>query len=179
MEETGSELSVHSHCSGCGRTEVDLGRKIRTCGRCRTVHYCNQGCQTDDWPAHRSSCRFRGWSPMRPDDDKLGATPPLPESAPTAPKRYAESACRECLTEREANVCRAADAGTCSRLGCELPAGGLVHFSTRLYSCPHRAALFVPERYCSARCRSRSRVAMEREAPAAEVPTDPMRGRAM
>ena len=37
-------------CAGCG----DSGDK--KCGRCKTVHYCSESCQLNDWERHRPVC---------------------------------------------------------------------------------------------------------------------------
>ncbi|KAJ7436662.1 hypothetical protein B0H11DRAFT_652261 [Mycena galericulata] len=39
----------------CGGMQVKL--HFRTCAGCRSVHYCNKGCQRIDWVRHRTVCR--------------------------------------------------------------------------------------------------------------------------
>ena len=43
-------------CNGCG---IIFPRKgMLLCGGCKMANYCNEECQTKDWPRHRKNCRF-------------------------------------------------------------------------------------------------------------------------
>ena len=39
-------------CNCCGEKSIPY----KKCGRCHSVRYCNELCQTIDWPNHRHSC---------------------------------------------------------------------------------------------------------------------------
>ena len=40
-------------CSNCGVRPVLGQKKLRKCGRCRTVRYCSRNCQVSDWANHK------------------------------------------------------------------------------------------------------------------------------
>eukprot|EP01114_Cavostelium_apophysatum_P014011 TRINITY_DN3516_c0_g1_i2.p1 TRINITY_DN3516_c0_g1~~TRINITY_DN3516_c0_g1_i2.p1 ORF type:complete len:328 (+),score=20.57 TRINITY_DN3516_c0_g1_i2:31-1014(+) len=42
-------------CAVCGKKEVD-NFSLKKCARCRSMYYCSQTCQTQDWPAHKIVC---------------------------------------------------------------------------------------------------------------------------
>jgi hypothetical protein len=42
------------HCEQCGTTT--FGQKMKICGACKTVYYCDRECQTTDWPLHKPVC---------------------------------------------------------------------------------------------------------------------------
>ena len=42
-------------CFSCGGTVP--GVKAVVCGRCRSAHYCNEGCQRAHWHEHKKLCR--------------------------------------------------------------------------------------------------------------------------
>lgn len=54
------------HCSCCGRSEskedtekAKATSTLRRCGRCKLAHYCNVGCQRQDWKAqHKAACTW-------------------------------------------------------------------------------------------------------------------------
>eukprot|EP00172_Hildenbrandia_rubra_P002852 Plantae.Rhodophyta-Hildenbrandia_rubra.ctg4032.p1 GENE.Plantae.Rhodophyta-Hildenbrandia_rubra.ctg4032~~Plantae.Rhodophyta-Hildenbrandia_rubra.ctg4032.p1 ORF type:complete len:344 (-),score=74.36 Plantae.Rhodophyta-Hildenbrandia_rubra.ctg4032:5139-6092(-) len=47
-------------CDQCGVDEGD-GIKMKTCGRCKMVYYCSEGCQRAAWKAmHKKGCRAPG-----------------------------------------------------------------------------------------------------------------------
>ena len=41
------------NCETCGMSYENL----KKCGRCYSVRYCSEECQTEDWPAHKRVCR--------------------------------------------------------------------------------------------------------------------------
>jgi ankyrin repeat protein len=41
-------------CEQCGTTTT--GQKMKKCGACKTVYYCNRDCQTANWPLHKQVC---------------------------------------------------------------------------------------------------------------------------
>jgi ankyrin repeat protein len=41
-------------CEQCGTTTT--GQKMKKCGACKTVYYCNRECQTANWPLHKQVC---------------------------------------------------------------------------------------------------------------------------
>ena len=43
-------------CTSC-ETAESAPLKLKKCTGCRSVQYCCQDCQRDDWPAHKSTCR--------------------------------------------------------------------------------------------------------------------------
>ena len=43
-------------CSHCGDSNVQLGRKLKTCSLCKNVMYCSKACQVKDWKKHKPIC---------------------------------------------------------------------------------------------------------------------------
>ncbi|KAI1801910.1 hypothetical protein F4811DRAFT_555408 [Daldinia bambusicola] len=43
-------------CFYCGKIQADIGKALRTCGRCKRIPYCNRECQKADWKTHKSDC---------------------------------------------------------------------------------------------------------------------------
>ena len=43
-------------CSHCGDSNVQLGRKLKTCSLCKKVMYCSKSCQVKDWKKHKPIC---------------------------------------------------------------------------------------------------------------------------
>ena len=41
-------------CFNCNE-ETDF-YALKECGRCHFAHYCNKGCQVQDWPRHKKTC---------------------------------------------------------------------------------------------------------------------------
>ena len=52
-----TEQSGRCRCAGCERQERANEGPFKTCGRCRTVHYCCVACQTEHWPVHKRVCK--------------------------------------------------------------------------------------------------------------------------
>ncbi|CAJ0609654.1 unnamed protein product [Cylicocyclus nassatus] len=52
-------------CHGCFKCSTH--RKLKSCSRCSTVHYCSVKCQKKDWPDHSAECRcLKSYSPRVP-----------------------------------------------------------------------------------------------------------------
>ncbi|KAG1865927.1 hypothetical protein DFJ58DRAFT_863736 [Suillus subalutaceus] len=49
-----SAAAVRHMCAACGKEGGGPGLLI--CSRCKVVRYCSQGCQREDWKAHKKSC---------------------------------------------------------------------------------------------------------------------------
>ncbi|KAJ7791263.1 hypothetical protein B0H13DRAFT_2173146 [Mycena leptocephala] len=47
-------------CTTCLKSEKDLGRQLRKCGKCHIVWYCSKECQTLNWPQHKPTCGEAG-----------------------------------------------------------------------------------------------------------------------
>jgi hypothetical protein len=47
-------------CKLCNVKE-DESVKILTCGKCRSVYYCNKDHQIEDWKAHKKDCKVLQW----------------------------------------------------------------------------------------------------------------------
>eukprot|EP01125_Pyxidicula_operculata_P023290 TRINITY_DN99_c2_g2_i1.p1 TRINITY_DN99_c2_g2~~TRINITY_DN99_c2_g2_i1.p1 ORF type:complete len:1110 (-),score=228.81 TRINITY_DN99_c2_g2_i1:47-3151(-) len=45
-------------CRKCGNVAKEDAKLLR-CGRCKSVNYCNQTCQRDDWPEHKKHCQVQ------------------------------------------------------------------------------------------------------------------------
>ena len=43
-------------CWNCGKTAVELGKKLVACSRCSKALYCSRECQKEDWTHHRRFC---------------------------------------------------------------------------------------------------------------------------
>jgi hypothetical protein len=60
FEDEGVALTVTTVvfcCSACGKVPTGT-EKLRTCGTCRQVRYCDRNCQKLDWSAgHKSKCK--------------------------------------------------------------------------------------------------------------------------
>lgn len=46
-----------SKCAACLKPPVSEEDKLKRCTRCYRVGYCNQACQRNHWPSHKSLCR--------------------------------------------------------------------------------------------------------------------------
>ena len=52
-----SEANLGKICFHCGTSEEDVGRKIMSCSRCKSIYYCSRQCQKDDWKRHKKECK--------------------------------------------------------------------------------------------------------------------------
>jgi hypothetical protein len=43
-------------CKQCQNCKKLLFTNIKQCGRCKITYYCDQGCQKQDWQAHKKMC---------------------------------------------------------------------------------------------------------------------------
>ncbi|KAJ7847011.1 hypothetical protein B0H14DRAFT_2770772 [Mycena olivaceomarginata] len=43
-------------CWVCLKSDTDLGRPLRRCGKCRLLSYCSKECQKKHWPEHKPMC---------------------------------------------------------------------------------------------------------------------------
>lgn len=46
-------------CGTCAATR--LVSSMYVCSACKTVFYCNAGCQTTHWPTHKTACVLAAW----------------------------------------------------------------------------------------------------------------------
>ncbi|KAF7336469.1 Zinc finger, MYND-type [Mycena sanguinolenta] len=44
---------IISFCSRCGKSDADLGQRLRKCSKCQTAAYCSKESQTRHWPTHK------------------------------------------------------------------------------------------------------------------------------
>lgn len=51
------DLRDNLSCARCHVNEVQLQRRLLNCGGCRSVQYCSQECQRNDWSRHKQMCR--------------------------------------------------------------------------------------------------------------------------
>ena len=52
-----AEANLGKICFHCGTSEEDVGRKIMSCSRCKSIYYCSRQCQKDDWKRHKKECK--------------------------------------------------------------------------------------------------------------------------
>jgi hypothetical protein len=52
-ELTPDHAQVYRSCTACGRMSTD---KLKKCGRCLGVYYCDAACQLTHWTAHKKTC---------------------------------------------------------------------------------------------------------------------------
>ncbi|KAF7373117.1 hypothetical protein MSAN_00519500 [Mycena sanguinolenta] len=45
-----------SFCWVCLKTDTDVGRTLRRCGKCHLLSYCSKECQKKHWPEHKQEC---------------------------------------------------------------------------------------------------------------------------
>ncbi|KAJ1458312.1 hypothetical protein M885DRAFT_586360 [Pelagophyceae sp. CCMP2097] len=57
---------------GCGADDP-LYIRLRPCGRCKQLRYCNRTCQQNHWKAHKEECYIPGDGPPPPCPDDLRA----------------------------------------------------------------------------------------------------------
>jgi hypothetical protein len=63
LHVSSTENIVHSESTGalccytCSKQENELAGRLRKCTRCSKAFYCDQQCQTKDWPHHKRLCR--------------------------------------------------------------------------------------------------------------------------
>eukprot|EP01084_Bolivina_argentea_P318317 552006_1 len=48
-----NDTKTTHHCEFCDKAGIS-----NRCGGCKNVYYCNQTCQSSDWPLHQSLCKF-------------------------------------------------------------------------------------------------------------------------
>ena len=41
----------------CKRTKASTGKKLKSCGLCRLVHYCSVEHRQQDWATHQQTCK--------------------------------------------------------------------------------------------------------------------------
>ena len=44
-------------CAGCGKSQEELGMKLKRCMRCLSIAYCSRECQSKHWQFHRNECK--------------------------------------------------------------------------------------------------------------------------
>ncbi|GFH52078.1 hypothetical protein CTEN210_08554 [Chaetoceros tenuissimus] len=49
---------THEICENCPKTCADIGSKLSVCSKCKKVYYCSRECRVEDWPRHKSQCKF-------------------------------------------------------------------------------------------------------------------------
>ena len=54
--ESGVACINMRYCEHCKVLEVDKGRKLLKCVKCRNAYYCDEDCQRSDWARHKSVC---------------------------------------------------------------------------------------------------------------------------
>jgi tetratricopeptide (TPR) repeat protein len=63
--------ATHQPCGWCGKMDVHAAKK---CGRCQAVWYCNEECQRQAWPEHKTHCHKKPAAPVAaPDIDAVSA----------------------------------------------------------------------------------------------------------
>ncbi|KAL5474915.1 hypothetical protein EMCRGX_G026942 [Ephydatia muelleri] len=50
-------------CTNCGKV-AEEGTKLLRCSKCKTIGYCNEACQRNDWSAHKLKCKSGVPSPV-------------------------------------------------------------------------------------------------------------------
>jgi tetratricopeptide (TPR) repeat protein len=53
--------ATHQPCGWCGKMDVHASKK---CGRCQAVWYCNEECQLQAWPEHKTHCHKKPAAPI-------------------------------------------------------------------------------------------------------------------
>ena len=48
--------SMTACCNNCGALEVEIGKKLLHCVRCKDALYCGKQCQVEDWKMHKHEC---------------------------------------------------------------------------------------------------------------------------
>ncbi|KAI1463297.1 uncharacterized protein F4812DRAFT_447264 [Daldinia caldariorum] len=44
-------------CWQCGKVQADIGKALRSCGRCKHPWYCDKECQKAHWKIHKPACQ--------------------------------------------------------------------------------------------------------------------------
>ena len=64
-------VAEHQPCGWCGRMAM---HRAKFCGRCKMVWYCNEECQRQAWPEHKTHCHKKPAAPVAaPDIDAVSA----------------------------------------------------------------------------------------------------------
>jgi hypothetical protein len=53
----GRQVYKSISCAACDNDNVRLSRPLKSCGKCKAVHYCSVECQTANWPNHKALCK--------------------------------------------------------------------------------------------------------------------------
>jgi len=75
MEAPTSSTKNHTHCTHCQKAQDDL----KHCGKCKSVGYCDRGCQKAHWKVHKKDCtrlaaqRAGNNAPIDPDSKPFTA----------------------------------------------------------------------------------------------------------
>lgn len=55
-------MSSTAKCSGCGKDEAELGKRLKHCAKCVSTKYCSRECQKEDWKQHKKFCMSKAGS---------------------------------------------------------------------------------------------------------------------
>ena len=59
-------------CEHCGLSAVQIGGKLKKCGRCKIAVYCSENCQQKSWKTHKQMCEFylKGYRAFKDEQHK-------------------------------------------------------------------------------------------------------------
>lgn len=139
-------------CAYCNTPEERGNFKLKSCGGCKYVRYCNSTCQNADWDNHKLLCRAK-----RGDKKALRQLKCLSEAKGTATNRIPEcvaSLNKECL--KGLNY-RPFKDGKCSYVKCNNVVPPPYNFCMVVLQCgtPGHPAHMISTQYCSSGCRKR------------------------
>lgn len=156
-EQHNRRLSHHRSCIECDKSELDLGRPFKLCGRCKFIYYCSRECQLSNWQTHKEHCNAKA---------AFNSGRLEPKAANSVNAAYYRSLVCDCMTPVEKRICTNYADGTCFNDECKntIRGGSVVYFTQ--YACRHigfRTAL--PVRFCGESCYGRTAEAMGFEKP--------------